>query len=299
MLHGRKHLWRIVGFCIAALSLLSIALQLRASWSQLAGIRIAPAPALLALVCGSIGLVASAALWRSTLQRLGGRLSLATAMRIWFSSQLVRYVPGNIWHLMGRVYLTQQAGVGKQVTSMSLVFELLQTITAALLMAAVSLLFWQRQSAQGFWTLLLIPLLLCYTLPKLLLQRPLDWALRRTGLGSFPGISLHRRDLFALLPGYCASWFAYGCGLYLLALSIHPLPLTAIPALVGIFAIAWVVGFLSFITPSGLGVREGVLGYLLSSLMPLPVALLLALLARVWLTLAELGCAALVVWRLR
>jgi glycosyltransferase 2 family protein len=285
MLQGRKHLWRIVGFCIAALSLLSIALQLRASWSQLAGIRIAPAPALLALVCGSIGLVASAALWRSTLQRLGGRLSLATAIRIWFSSQLVRYVPGNIWHLMGRVYLTQQAGVGKQVTSMSLVFELLQSITAALLMAAVSLLFWPRQSAQGLWTLLL--------------QRPLDWALHRTGLGSFPGISLHRRDLFALLPGYCASWFAYGCGLYLLALSIHPLPLTAIPALVGIFAIAWVVGFLSFITPSGLGVREGVLGYLLSSLMPLPVALLLALLARVWLTLAELGCAALVVWRLR
>jgi uncharacterized membrane protein YbhN (UPF0104 family) len=298
MLHSRWHLWRIVGLCIAALSLLSIALQLRASWSQLAGIRIAPAPAFLALVCGSLSLVAFAALWRSTLQRLGGRLSLATAIRIWFSSQLVRYVPGNIWHLMGRVYLSQQAGVGKEVTSMSLVFELLQTITAALLMAAVSLLFWQRQSAQGLWTLLLIPLLLCYTLPQLLLQRPLDWALRRTGL-EFPSISLHRRDLFALLPGYCASWCTYGCGLYLLALSIHPLPPSAIPALVGIFAIAWVVGFLSFITPSGLGVREGVLGYLLSSLMPLPVALLLALLARVWLTLAELGCAALVVWRLR
>ena len=165
-------------------------------------------------------------------------------------------------------------------------------------MAAVSLLFWQRQNAQSLWTLLLIPLLLCYTLPQLLIQRPLDWVLRRTGLG-FPSLSLHRRDLFALLPGYCATWLAYGCGLYLLGLSIHPLPLTAIPALVGIFAIAWVVGFLSFITPSGLGVREGVLGYLLSSLMPLPVALLLALLARVWLTLAELCCAALVVWRLR
>jgi glycosyltransferase 2 family protein len=298
MLHSRKHLWRIVGISIAALSLLSIALQLRASWSQLAGIRIAPAPALLALVCGSLSLVAFAALWHSTLWRLGGRLSLATAMRIWFSSQLVRYVPGNIWHLMGRVYLTQQAGVGTRVTSMSLVVELMQTITAALLMAAASLLFWQRQSAQSLWTLLLIPLLLCYTLPQLLLQRPLEWALRRTGLG-FPDISLHRRDLFALLPGYCGSWIAYGCGLYLLALSIHPLPLRAIPALVGIFAIAWVVGFLSFITPSGLGVREGVLGYLLSSLMPLPVALLLALLARVWLTVAELGCAALVVWRLR
>jgi uncharacterized membrane protein YbhN (UPF0104 family) len=41
--------------------------------------------------------------------------------------------------------------------------------------------------------------------------------------------------------------------------------------------------------PSGLGVREGVLVYLLLLMMPPPVAVIISILTRIWMTLIEIG----------
>jgi hypothetical protein len=65
----------------------------------------------------------------------------------------------------------------------------------------------------------------------------------------------------------------------------------------GIYAIGWDIGFLSFITPSGLGFREvviaGLLGASLTGLVPIaPVALVIALVVRLMGTAAELICVA-------
>ena len=54
------------------------------------------------------------------------------------------------------------------------------------------------------------------------------------------------------------------------------------------YAFAWIVGFLSFLTPGGLGIREGLLGLLLANYMPIPQATLIALLSRVWMLSAEI-----------
>lgn len=288
---------RLLSHLVVAVALGSIGYQLWQAWPQLRDVRPAALPVAIALLCGGASLLLSALLWRNTLGRLGAPLTTSVAVRIWFASQIARYAPGNIWHLLGRAYLAQQAGVAAPLLSLSLMLEMLQTITAALVVAAASLIFWRQQNVFGLWTLLLAPLLICYTWPQLL-QRPMNALLQKLGRPS-TGLRLQRHDLFAVLPGYCATWLVYGCGLYLLARSIYPLPLEEFPMIVGSFAIAWVVGFLSFITPSGLGVREGVLSYLLAQTMPLPVALLLALLARIWLTLAEMICVALVVWKRR
>jgi hypothetical protein len=296
----QKRLGQVAGSVIVALSLLYLALQLQHVWPQVRGVHLHIIPMMIAIFFGVVSLTMSAALWHATMQRMGAQMQLSTAMRVWFSSQIVRYVPGNVWHFAGRAYLARQHGVDIQMTSVSMLLELLQTITAALVVAAASLLLW-RQQTLILWLLLLVPLLACYLQPHLL-QRALSWGLRRIGR-QVTSFTLTSRDLFALLPGYCGVWVLYGCGLYALALAIYPLPPADLPALSGSFAIAWVIGFLSIITPSGLGVREGVLGYLLGLFMPTHVALLLAVLARVWLTAAELGCVALIVlqgnvWRI-
>ena len=51
---------------------------------------------------------------------------------------------------------------------------------------------------------------------------------------------------------------------------------------------AWLAGFFSFVTLSGLGVREGILSYFLSTIIPTPQALAVALVARLWTIIAEL-----------
>jgi uncharacterized membrane protein YbhN (UPF0104 family) len=119
--------------------------------------------------------------------------------------------------------------------------------------------------------------------------------MRRRGQ-DIPNLHIRRRDLVALLPGYVAVWLIYGGSVYLLTASVYPVSLDALPTLTGMYALAWVLGFLSFITPSGLGVREGILSYMLSFVVPVPVAMLLALLLRVWMTAGELLSTAGAVW---
>ena len=62
--------------------------------------------------------------------------------------------------------------------------------------------------------------------------------------------------------------------------------------MMGIYAAAWTVGFLSVITPGGLGIREGMLSLLLSAYLPSSTATLVALLSRTWSLAADLVLAA-------
>jgi uncharacterized membrane protein YbhN (UPF0104 family) len=66
----------------------------------------------------------------------------------------------------------------------------------------------------------------------------------------------------------------------------------AAPDAVGAFAFAWAVGFLSFFTPSGLGVREVALAGLLASGLGGAEPALLAIGHRLVLTAAELALSA-------
>jgi hypothetical protein len=62
------------------------------------------------------------------------------------------------------------------------------------------------------------------------------------------------------------------------------------PTLTGAYAFSLNIGFLAIFTPGGIGVREGVLVFLLSSIFPLPVSTLISLLSRLWMTLGEVLC---------
>ena len=59
-----------------------------------------------------------------------------------------------------------------------------------------------------------------------------------------------------------------------------------------ICALSWAAGFLALPIPQGIGVRDAVLAYLLSSYMPIAVASLAALLWRFCVLVAEVACTA-------
>jgi len=84
-----------------------------------------------------------------------------------------------------------------------------------------------------------------------------------------------------------------GSAFYVLLLALwSAAPPIALPICIGIYAIAWDIGFVSFITPSGLGFREGaIVGlFALSLPSPLGVSAILAVLSRLVSTAAELVC---------
>jgi uncharacterized membrane protein YbhN (UPF0104 family) len=59
--------------------------------------------------------------------------------------------------------------------------------------------------------------------------------------------------------------------------------------LTGALAISSTLGLIALFAPSGLGVREGALVYLLSFMMATPVAVIISVLTRIWMTLIEIG----------
>ena len=66
------------------------------------------------------------------------------------------------------------------------------------------------------------------------------------------------------------------------------LSLDKLPVFIAMNAAAYLIGYVSFITPSGLGFREGALVAFLSPFFPTPVAVALALAARLWSTAGEM-----------
>jgi hypothetical protein len=82
-------------------------------------------------------------------------------------------------------------------------------------------------------------------------------------------------------------WVSLGTGFFLLADSFFNFSHKLWPAMVGVFSLSWIAGFIIFLTPGGLGVREGAIVFLLNPFMPSSVAILIAIIARVWWSIAE------------
>jgi uncharacterized membrane protein YbhN (UPF0104 family) len=245
-------------------------------------------------------------IWRGILARLGSRLDIVSSQRIYLGAEFVRYIPGNVWHVITRVLWAEQRGVPKSVGLASMVIELATKITSAALIFVLSLFFWPNVGAltsridipHGVLVTagaLLVPLLLAGLYPPLL-QTILNLALKK--LGREPvSITMRYPDLLLITSYWMLSWLIAGAGFYLLIDSIAGISLspTGLALAIGIYAIAWDVGFLSFVTPSGLGFREAAMILLLtaSNLVPsLAIATVLAFITRLLATGSELICIA-------
>jgi uncharacterized membrane protein YbhN (UPF0104 family) len=85
------------------------------------------------------------------------------------------------------------------------------------------------------------------------------------------------------------AWGIGGFGFYLFVDSVYPLALRYSLFVAGAVAFSSTLGLIALFAPSGLGVREGALVYLLGFIMPTPVAVILSILTRIWMTLIEIG----------
>jgi hypothetical protein len=154
------------------------------------------------------------------------------------------------------------------------------------------------------WSIWLVPVMIVGVHPRIL-----KFMLGRLGkLGKQPpavavgadegkAFTMRYVDILKILGIYVICWGIYGTGYYLIATSIGlvtdvapaPAPpgFSLLPEMIGINALSWAGGFVSLITPAGLGIREGISTFLLKGLVGKPYPLLIPLVARVWVTIAE------------
>lgn len=249
---------------------------------------IPPIAPLLAIGLGACYFAGLALCWAFLLRRvaLEQHVSLAAAVRVWLLSMMTRYIPGNVWHIVSRVALAHQLGVNNTQVFTSAAVEQVLTLLGALALFGCTLPFWRVGTLGRTWLLVLVPLGLLMLHPRVLGQI-LIWLATKTGRAQFAWRYTYC-EIVILVAAYMLPNLCAGMALSLLVWGMSAVSLADLPLLFGAAALAWVIGYLSFFTPSGLGIREAVLVTLLSQLYPTPVALFASLLFRVVLTIGEM-----------
>ena len=240
-------------------------------------------------------------IWQAVLRRLGHALPLRVCLRIYLASEFVRYIPGNVWHVLTRILWVGKYGVPRPIAFASMTVELITKLAAGALIFAVSLLFWGNLGTVSslFQSSFIIVLGMVSFLALLIVLHPrilnglLNTALRLIKRDPVV-LTLSYSDILLVTLAWFLSWFVAGCAFFVLVLALCPqTPLAALPICIGIYAIAWDFGFVTFITPGGIGFRELAIGVLFKLALPaIPVDLvaIIALLSRVVSTAAELLC---------
>jgi uncharacterized membrane protein YbhN (UPF0104 family) len=234
------------------------------------------------------GMAAMLLSWRAGMAGLAGPLRLADAGRIFYLSQLGKYIPGSVWPLIAQTALGADVGIPASASVMALVFMYLIFTTSAALVAAVCLPavthlvpIWLAVLAFVVGLVLLLPPVLnrLINLGLTLMRRP-------------DTVHLHPRAILASFGWAVVLWTCFGLQILALAHDLrHPLSWHLLLISVGGYTLAWICGFLFILAPAGGGVRELVLTALLVASVGRSDALAVALLSRLLLTAADLVCA--------
>jgi glycosyltransferase 2 family protein len=246
-----------------------------------------PMPVLASGVLVLAAMLASMLAWRVLLADLGSPLPLPVAARVFFVSQLGKYVPGKVWMFVAQVELGREHNVPARRSAVVGMLTLMLTVATGLIVPLAILPFLDVAAfARFWWAFLFVPVLLVLLHPKLLnpLIRLAFKLIRKQPPEeplTFGGIA---RSVFWML----VCWGFYGLHLWVLIRDLGATEAKAVPLAIAAFALSWTIGFLVLITPAGAGAREAALVVVLGQVMVQPVALLAALVSRALLTIADL-----------
>ncbi|MHB1298081.1 MAG: lysylphosphatidylglycerol synthase domain-containing protein [Gemmatimonadaceae bacterium] len=249
-------------------------------------------------VAGSAGVVLVSygvliATWRAMVAQWAERLDTFTAMRIWFVSNLGRYVPGKVWQIGAMGVMAQDAGVSAvAAVGSSLVIALVNLLvgfavvgaTGAGLVAAVL-------PSRGALVVAVAALAVGVAALPWMLPPLMRFTLRVTGRSTSAATPhLPARVIWLAALGCGAAWVLYGIAFRELAVALLGSASGDVAAYVAVFTLSYLLGFLVLFAPGGIGVRELSMSSLLvaAGLAAGPEAALLVIASRLWLTVLEI-----------
>jgi len=196
-------------------------------------------------------------------------------LAIWAKSLIARYIPGNVMLVIGRAVMAREWGVPRRTTLAVTVYEQIIGLGIAAI-AAIGYVagYGNPGDPRLLWVLVAVPVVLVALHPV-----PFRWlserALRLIRRPPLDAVFSERQVLVLVLR--------YAIGTALLCVGVWALvrsaagPVIGGPLEVGTgFLMAFVISFVAFILPSGIGVRDGLLALVFARHVPWGVALALA-----------------------
>lgn len=283
-------MWRIAQAVVVVAVLVFVARQLAGQWAELAAL-----PGTIHVdwlqvgLSGVVVLVSYGVLiwtWQRTVRAWGESIGFRDAARIWFVSNLGRYIPGKVWQIGAMGVLSQRVGVSPlTAVGSSLVIAVVNVVTGVAVAVACGV---GSLDAPG-WAIAV-----AVVLAGGVIMTPWFLPIAARGIGR-----IFRRDVtIPRLPhsaiwiaagGCTAAWFLYGAAFRLLHVALLG-PTGDLLRSTAAFTGSYIVGFLVLITPGGLGVRESILQDMLTrmGIASGADAWLVVIASRAWLTVLEI-----------
>lgn len=293
---------RLLGAAIILLALyylgrISVNTMRQVDWRSF---RLRPGPLLASLGVNVICIGLGAIVWGLVLRSLGYSLRWDKCLDIQTTSNLAKYLPGYAWQLVGKAYLTRREQVPSVVIGLALVLEL-----AGLCLTGIWVALWAIPAGAGIpgvptawlprtWAgnfplavrvaLLILLALLSLTLPYLFRILARVGAIRQ----HLPDLKLQPVVYWAALAVFVLAWVLLGQAFdWLLPVIGHSSAGSGALATYTL-TLSFIIGLLTLFVPAGIGVREGMMVYLLSSQVIGGLAVAVAILSRLVLIASEL-----------
>ena len=281
--------WVKRAFPIAVLAFGAVLVARR--WAQLSAVfdRLSWPAMAVAVVLGCLAQFAAMSAYRSVTADLGQPLRLTAAGRVYFVSQLGRYLPGTVWGMIALVTLSRDYRIARRISLATGLLAVAFSIATALLFAALLLPFGALSTVRRLWYVMALIPMLAVLLHPAVVGTVIDTALRRAGRPPLP-----RRLSYA---GTCRavgwqslSWLLFGLHAWVLVVGLGAGSAgTTLAVSVGGFALSYGIGPLFVLTPAGAGVREAAFVLTLGGIVGGTTALTAALASRVILLATDLA----------
>lgn len=226
-------------------------------------------------------------LWYRIIKGYGHKIPFKESSYMWSVSELKRYIPGNIWSFLGRAVLFSKHGVTKKQIGSGLIIEAELFILGSLVISLFALPFLILGYSEliGHIAISLVGVILLLYISNRHIATTLPAKIRSVIHFLFPPFSVAENFLLVLISSFAL--FFFGLGNYLVMSAAFGTDPQLLWQLVGVFVLAFVAGYLSIITPAGFGVREGIVIYALTKIVPSGLAAFAALFTRVVLIVSE------------
>jgi hypothetical protein len=239
--------------------------------------------------------------WRATLRVWAQSLPFADAARIWFVSNLGKYLPGKVWQIVAMGTMAQRAGVSATAAvGSSLLVNLVNIIAGLVVIAATSAgrlaAAVGRDDSESGGSIeivvgaVTVGAVVALFITPLVVPRLAAFAARATGRPiALPNVPY--RALWITVGATTAAWLLYGIAFATFAHAISPRATGNATSYIAVYTGSYLAGYLALFVPGGVGVREAALVLAMPrfGLLPAADAAVVAIASRLWLTVLEIA----------
>ena len=227
--------------------------------------------------------------WHFILDGMDIKSNIRFDTKNWFYSQMYKYIPGSLGLVVSRYYLYKKNDCSKIKMAIAIIAE-----TGTLLFTGfiIGIFYLVREIGMITFPVLFTIILISIIIFLLIIIMRFSREYIKKIIGFFIKknmdnmvINYKKFNISLILFLFC--WLLFGISMYLFVTSFIELPKNFLFTFIGINSLAIAISIITFISPSGIGVREGILILFLKEFVQMPTAIFISIISRIWLVSIE------------